>query len=90
MAATTQHFDTLGAAEELEAAGLPTAAAKAISLVVDRSRESRKIEGRLEKIEDAIVEIKTGVAVMKGNIRHIFWVLAIQSAALVAILLKLF
>lgn len=39
MTTMAQHFDTLGAAEELRAAGLSAQAAKAISMVVERSRE---------------------------------------------------
>ena len=83
MAATAVHFDTLGAAEDLEAAGIPHNQAKAISLIVDRSRDSGKLATEM-------ATMRTDIAVLKANVRHIFWISGIQTAVLVAILLKLF
>ena len=75
MTTMAQHFDTLGAAEELEAAGLPAQAAKAISLVVDRSREDDKsapaIAAMRTDFEKEIAELKTDVAVLKTDVAEL-------------------
>ena len=97
MAATARHFDTLGAAEELEAVGLTHDQAKAISLVVDRSRDSGKFTTEIAAVRDEIAAVRdemaamrSDIAVLKAQVRYIFWVLGIQSAVLVAIALKVF
>ncbi len=71
MAVTAQHFDTLRAAEELETAGLPAPAAKAISMVIDRSRESGVRESRIEKIENDILILNDKVERLDNKVEKL-------------------
>ena len=131
MEATARHFDTLGAAEELEAVGLTHEQAKAISLVVDRGRDNGKLAMEMEtmraelkeeiaalraemreeiaalraemreeiaalraelktEFNQEIAALRSDIAVLKAQVRYIFWVLGFQSAVLLAIALKVF
>ena len=105
MEATARHFDTLGAAEELEAVGLTHEQAKAISLVVDRGRDNGKLAMEMEtmrtelreeiaalrtELHEEIAALRSDIAVLKAQVRYIFWVLGFQSAVLLAIALKVF
>lgn len=64
--ATAQHFDTLTAAEELQAAGFEPKQAKAISQIIDRSRENggevkgdlAGVKQRISRVEEDLGEIK--------------------------------
>ena len=104
MTATAVHFDTLGAAEEMEAAGVPHEQAKAISLIVDRSRDNGKLAMEMAtmradfkdeiaavraELKDVRAELKEEIAVLKTSVRQLFWISGIQAAALIGILLKL-
>ena len=71
MAVTAQHFDTLRAAEELETAGLPAPAAKAISMVIDRSRGSGVRESRIEKIENDILILNDKVEKLDNKVEKL-------------------
>ena len=71
MAATARHFDTLRAAEELEAAGLPHDQAKAISLVVNHSRESSSYEDRFEKLEGDLAALDSKVEKLDGKVEKL-------------------
>ena len=81
---TVQHFDTLGAAEELEAAGLTPGQAKAISLVVNRSRDSN--EGMRTELKEEIVavrtELKEEIAAVRTELKEDIAVVRTEIAAL--------
>ena len=68
---------------------------------MDRSRDSgelaTKIEAvntelkkKIEAVQLDVAKLKVDVAMLKASVRYIFWVSGIQTAALVAILLKLY
>ncbi|MDD9807268.1 MAG: hypothetical protein OXU34_03215 [Gammaproteobacteria bacterium] len=57
--ATAQHFDTLTAAEELQAAGFEPKQAKAISQIIDRSRDSDSdAKQDLAGVKQEMIEVK--------------------------------
>ncbi len=83
-----QHFDTLGAAEELRAASLSAPAAKAISLVVDRSREEDKLASEVAALraefKEEIAEVKADIAVIKSQMKVLFWAFGLIFVAVLA------
>ena len=88
MTTMAQHFDTLGAAEELEAAGLPAPAAKAISLVVDRSRENGNLASEIAALrtefKEKIARVETDIAVLKSQMKFLFWAFGLIFVAVLA------
>ena len=75
MSGTT--FDTLSAAEALEAAGIEEAHAKAIAVAI------RSGQGDLATKAD-INELRTEVASVRSELAVIRWVVGIQSAVILA------
>ena len=95
--ATAQHFDTLTAAEELQAAGFEPKQAKAISQIIDRSRDSDSdAKQDLAGVKQEMIEVKQRLGkVEQGQVRlevgqkFLFWAIGANLALTVGVLLKL-
>jgi len=83
MSTATHNFDTLAAAEELQAAGLKPDQARAISQIIGRSREVDPT------VMENITDIKERLAKLEIGQKVLFWATGINIVLTASILLHL-
>ena len=103
--ATAQHFDTLTAAEELQAAGFEPKQAKVISQIIDRSRDSDsdakqdlagvkqemiEVKQRLGKVETRLDGVDVRLAGLESGQKFLFWAIGIDIVLTASVLIKFF
>lgn len=83
MTTTTTPFDTLTAAEELQAAGMEASQAKAVSQIIGRSREAdSEVLERLGRLEQ-------GQGKLDLSLKFVFWALGVNIVLTGGVLIQL-
>jgi len=90
MTTTTTSFDTLTAAEELQAAGMEAGQAKAVSQIIGRSRETdSEVLERLAGFEQRLSNLEKGQGKLELSLKFVFWALGVNIVLTGGVLIQL-
>ena len=77
-------FDTLSAAEALEAAGINKAHAKAIAVAIRNGHGDLATKAGIGALKAVIVRLESRIGVLDSRLNTIQWVVGIQTAIMLA------
>lgn len=77
-------FDTLSAAEALEAAGIEEAHAKAIAVAIRGGQGDLATKADINELRTEVASVRSELASVRSELATIRWVVGIQSAVMLA------